>query len=559
MNYRLYLSILCLAASVLSGAEKVKTEKNTVPEVKAPVVKNAVPAVKDAASETKDRMPEVKNPALPGMTSEPVSIAAGEKRVITLPFVIESCRSNSSNVKINHASGTSFELSGVTPGRAVVTVVAGGLEKQFNVTVFNSTLQTYQELGRLLDELPEITMELHDSGLILRGVVTSPGHWRYFRRIMPPYAGRCTDYVMFRPDGRLIEDLKKQFAAIGIPVAEKSGLDSPGKVSFQSRDNVLVVSGDLYSDADIKKVQQLLSSQEWLNPEWNKGNFRAETDLTVAPSQIDLGIVFVGLTRTQLERIGNASADGKVLSWDVIGWFKALYGGTLDLPTDKGEHHHGGSVILQSSLKGSLLFFGNNGVTDFRDAGHITLTNNSKTDTEFENGGTRSVKVYGRDTADLKEINFGLKYTAKALLLNENMVRLELDLERSLPPVRDGDDYLQRKSKTKTSFICPLGKTAVIAGQKELTFSRGGPSGYAFLRHIPVVNWFTSFQEDTGEQMQILILVSPERMKQDVQVAVHPSEENRHLEKEVSTRTGEKEQKVRNRENHSWFLRMFDW
>ena len=37
-----------------------------------------------------------------------------------------------------------------------VIVHAGGIEKEYHVTVYNSTLQTYQELSRLLEELPEI-------------------------------------------------------------------------------------------------------------------------------------------------------------------------------------------------------------------------------------------------------------------------------------------------------------------------------------------------------------------------------------------------------------------
>ena len=495
----------------------------------------------------------------PGMTEEPLSITAGEKRVVNLPFAIESCKSNSSNVKIEMVSGSMFEISGVTPGKAVVTVVAGGIEKQFNVTVFNSTLQTYQELGRLLEEIPEVTLELRDDGLSLRGVIVQPGHWRYFRRIIAPFADRCHNYVSFQPDARLIDSLKKQLEDAGFPVVKQSASQEPGKLAFSVSGNILMVTGNLLSEQSIRKVKKILASHEWLNPAWNGDNFRVETDLTVAPSQIDLGIVFVGVTRTQLERLGNSSANGVVVSWDVIGWFKALYGGTPDEFSNHGDQHVGGSTLLQSNLKGSLMFLGDNGISDFRDAGHITLTNASKSDATFENGGTRSVMVYGRDTADLKEINFGLKYKARALLLENNMVRLNLDLERSLAPIKVDNDYVQRKSKTKTELLCPLGKTAVIAGQKEFTFSKTGPTGYAFLRHVPVINWFFSFKEDTGEQVQILILVSPELMHQNVKMAGRPSKDTSTLEKEVSARVNASNGKVIKNENRGWFSRMFTW
>lgn len=495
----------------------------------------------------------------PGMLIEPLSITSGEKRVVTLPFTIESCKSNSSNVKIESVNGSSFEISGVTPGKALVTVIAGGIEKQFDIMVFNSTLQTYQKLGRLLEEVPEVTLELRDDGLNLVGVITNPMHWKYYRQIISTFEGRCHDYVVFRPDAALISNLKKQFEDAGFPVVEKSGLQYPGKLAFQLNGGVLTVFGSLLADEHIKKVERILASQEWLNPEWNGNNFRVETDLNIAPSQIDLGIVFVGATRNQLERLGNSSANGTVLSWDVIGWFKALYGGTPDAFSDTGDYHAGGSVLLQSNLKGSLMFFGDNGITDFRDAGHITLTNNSKEDATFENGGTRSVMVYGRDSADLKEISFGLKYKAKAQLLEGGMVKLNLDLERSLAPVKIDNDYLQRKSKTKTELLCPLGKTAVIAGQKELSFTKNGPAGYAFLRHIPIVNWFFSFKEDHGEEVQILILISPELVHQNVKISARPSTETAGLETKVAEKVNSENQKALKKENSNWFLRMFTW
>ena len=496
----------------------------------------------------------------PGMAAETLSITSGEKRVVNLPFVIESCKANSSNVKIEMVNGSTFEITGVTPGKATVTVIAGGIEKQYNITVFNSTLQTYQELGRLLEEIPEVSLEMRDDGLNLLGVIAIPAHWKYYRKLMTTYEGRCHDFVIFQPDSKLIEDLKKKFEEAGFPVVKQSGIQYPGKVSFHLNGGILTVTGYLLSDDSIKKAQHILATQEWLDPAWNGNNFRVETDLNVAPSQIDVGIVFVGVTRSQLERLGNSSANGIVATWDVIGWFKALYGGDPSGAFDNhGDQQVGGSALLQSNLKGSLMFLGDNGISDFRDAGHITLTNNSKELTTFENGGTRSVMVYGQDSADLKEIDFGLKYKAKAVLLDNNSVKLTLDLERSLPPVKEDNDYVQRKTKTKTELLCPLGKTVVIAGQKELTFTKNGPAGYAFLRHVPILNWFFSFKEEVGEQVQILILVSPELMHQNVKLSAHPSSETRHLEETVSTKVNAKNQKVLKNEKRSWFTRMFTW
>ena len=492
------------------------------------------------------------------MMQEQVSITVGEKRVLSVPFAIESCKSDSSNVKIERITGSTFEISGASPGQANVIVHAGGIEKEYHITVYNSTLQTYQELSRLLEELPEITLQMYNGGLVVRGIVTQPLHWDYFRRIMQSYENRCNNYVSFIPDATLITDLKKQLADAGFPVEEKSGPEYPGKLSMNLTGTVLTVRGHLYSEQGIQTVQSILAAQRWLNPEWNANNVALQTDLRIAPAQIDLGIVFVGVTRTQLERLGNSMADGTVLTWDVIGWFKAMYNGNMEAIDSHFSQQGGGSATLKSNLKGSLAFFGNNGISDFRDAGHITLTSNGGEST-FENGGNRQVMVYGENSADMKEIEFGLKYKAQAFLQEDNTVKLDLELERSLPPVRDDKDYIQSKSKTKTSLLCPLGQTAIIAGQKELTFIKNGPSGYAFLRHVPVINWFASSSEDKGEEIQLLILVSPELMHQDAQITARPSEENATLEQEVSERVNEEYQEVQDNEQKSWFQRMFTW
>lgn len=556
---KLKTAILLLAIAILPLSSRGQT-------IQQP---SAIPAQQEQAGETQmseddlakaitQALLQHENSSDPSMTQEQVSITVGEKRVLNLPFAIESCKSDSSNVKIEHVAGTTFEVSGTSPGQAVITVLAGGLVKEYHVTVYNSTLQTYQELSRLLEEIPEVTLQMYDGGLVLRGIITQPLHWDYFRRIMQSYDNRCQNYVSFIPDAKLITDLKKQLADAGFPVEEKSGAEYPGKLTMNLTGTVLTVRGYLYSEQGVQTVQSILSAQRWLNPEWNANNVTLQTDLKIAPAQIDLGIVFVGVKRTQLERLGNSQADGTVLTWDVVNWFKALYGGAMDAIDSHGSQHAGTSVTLKTNLKGSLVFFGQNGVSDFRDAGHITLTSNGG-ESSFENGGTRQVKVYGENSADMKEIEFGLKYKAQAFLQEDNTVKLDIDLERSLPPVRDDNDYVQSKSKTKTSLICPLGQTAIIAGQKELTFTHTGPGGYAFLRHIPVINWFASSSEDKGEENQILVLVSPELMHQDAQLSARPSEENASLEQEVSERVNEEYQEVQDNEQKSWFQRMFTW
>lgn len=489
---------------------------------------------------------------------ESVSISTGESRKFEVPFLVERTRSSSASARVNHQEGRSFEIEGIAAGNAVVTVSGPGISKEFRVTVSSSLMPIYRELSRELSDLPEVGVELSDNVLTLRGEITRIVHWEYFRRVVKRYEERCRNYVTFLPGPSLFTDLRKQFETAGYKIAETVSPDAPGTLKFEVSNGVLTVSGYLLCENDITSVKRILAAQKWLSPEWNGNAMRAETDLQIADTQIDVGIVFVGVTRTQLERLGNSSADGTVISWNLIAWFRALAGAAPDELAD-ASNGKGLYSYFNSNLKGALVFFGNNGISDFRDAGHITLTNNGKNFASYENGGTLNVKVYGQDTADLKPIDFGLKLKVRGGLVRADEVRLELDLEKSLAPIKQDEDYFQRSTKTRAEILCPLNKTAVIAGQKELTYSNSGPSGYAFLRHVPVINWFTSTEENQAEEMQFLILVYPQIAERKVKMATVPSAETAGLEENVSNSVREKNRKAREQEKLSWFEKMFTW
>lgn len=487
---------------------------------------------------------------------ESISIAAGEVRKIEMPFPVTQYKSSTENVRLANASGRSFEMEGVTTGNAVVTVSMPGMNKVFRVTVSNSVMPVYRELCRELSDLPEVGVELSDNVLALRGEITKPGHWEYFRRVMRRYENDCRNYVTFRAGPALYAQLTKEFENAGYKVADSVSPEQPGQLRLQTANGVLTVSGYLLCKEDVSSVKRILAAQKWLQPGWNGNSLKVETDLNIADTQLDVGVVFVGVTRTQLEYLGNSSADGTVLSWNLIAWFRALSGA---FPEDiSGNSGAGVYSNFNTNLKGTLVFLGNNGISDFRDAGHLTLTSNSAEAASYENGGTLNIKVVNKDVAEIKEIDYGLKLKVRGGLVRADQVRLELELEKSLAPVKQNDDYLQRKTKAKSVILCPLNKTAVIAGQKESAYSKNR-SGYAFLRHIPVVNWFMANDEELGEEFQILILVCPQIANGKTEMTTKPSEQTEDLERSVSKSVRAKDKKVHEREERNWFLKMFTW
>ena len=166
---------------------------------------------------------------------ERISVSTGETRRFEVPFVIEHYRSSTSNARVSLVDGRAFEVEGVSAGSAVITVQAEGISKEFRVTVSSSLMPIYRELSRELGDLPEVSVELSDDVLTLRGEITRTSRWDYFRRVVRRYEDRCRNYVIFRPGPELFEELKKQFASAGYPVVETVSPQNPGQLRFQTR------------------------------------------------------------------------------------------------------------------------------------------------------------------------------------------------------------------------------------------------------------------------------------------------------------------------------------
>ena len=114
--------------------------------------------------------------AMVSLPPESVSLSTGELRKFEVPFVVEQYKSSTTNARVNHVEGRTFEIEGVSGGTAVVTVSSEGISKEFRVTVSNSIMPIYRELSRELGDLPEVGVELSENVLTLRGEITRISH-----------------------------------------------------------------------------------------------------------------------------------------------------------------------------------------------------------------------------------------------------------------------------------------------------------------------------------------------------------------------------------------------
>lgn len=485
---------------------------------------------------------------------EKVTLEVGRQKVLELPFAIQEHLSESPRFKVIKVENNRLTLEGTSPGNGSVTLVGGNVKKVFSITVSGSLAPVYNALVRELGDIPGVAITLSERNIILQGTISTPREWEYFNRVFESYSNSCINHVRFRPGEELFANFKKELTSAGVKITDKISSECPGEVRLAFADDTLSISGFLCSQEDVKRIEEILAAQKWLNPDWNKNALLLKKDLRVSDCQFDVNVVFVGISKTQLERMGNDQANGTVLSWNFAAWIRDLIG--TEAPGTKAK---GAYASLNADLKGTLSFFGENGVSDFRDAGHVTVTNNSPVAAEFENGGSLKVKISNQDTADLKPIDFGLKIKISGGFVRANELLLNLELEKSLTPVKQDGDYFQRSTKTKAKVRCAPGKTVVIAGQKENVHTANGPSGYAFLRHVPVLNWFFAHEDEVNTEMYYLILVSPQLKQTAPDMQSLPVKETAGIDKKVHDKVQKREKANQEKESQSRFRKMFTW
>lgn len=493
------------------------------------------------------------------LPTESVTISQDEVRTLEVPFEIIGYESSSKSVKILRSKGRRLEIKGVEPGYADISLNSNSMSKTFKVHVTNSLASLYRDLCKDISDFSEVTAEMSHNAITLRGEISKYSRYLAFMNILDKYRDSYRNYVAYKPGPEMFDSLRRQLVDAGFKV-ENDIPKKAGTVGMKISSGILTFYGRMLCDNDIEEIKKIVSSQKWLSAGPNPTE--VVYNLEVDDTQLDVNVVIVGVTRSQLARMGNSGANGTVLSVDLQSWFRYLAG---ELPPGLGsdapqKSGFGGLAYMNTGIQGAIQFFGENGVSDFRDGGHVTITSNSKgvQQAVYENGGTLNVEIHGRDVADLKEINFGLTIKVSGGLVKADKVRLILEVEKSLAPIKQDDDYLQRKTRSKSEIVCNLGQTAVISGQREITRTKSD-SGYAFLRHVPVLSSLFGYEEENVEELQLLILVSPQIAGNAVEMLSKPSAETSGVEGDVSKGIVPDADELRENSNKSRAEKMFTW
>jgi len=316
---------------------------------------------------------------------------------------------------------------------------------------------------------------------------------------------------------------------------------TPGDLLIKSVGDTVVVAGKVFSPQDLSKITEILESQSWLTTKAGHDNkkVRALLNIEVAPEMLELGAVYVGLDKTQLEQIGmNFMEAGIPIS------FNANYGGKIDRRFD--FHRGGGGYSLNTDLNTVINLLGKNTNSVFRHAGFLSFSSKDQDHgRSLHNGGTLKVRLNGTEQSSLESVNYGFTMTVKGGLTGKDTVTMEIEITMSSPVLMENDDYDLKSSTIKTIVVCKLDETVALGGLKELLQNNGGPDGMPYLRHVPIINWFVAEKDVSYQDKEFLMLISPQLMTQAKPIELPPSQELRDVDENAveDLLTGKREQR----------------
>lgn len=401
----------------------------------------------------------------------------------------------------------------------------------------------YKAICRDLDEIAGIEFTRNNTSVRIVGEIVDPDVWSVYRRVVDRYGSLIADYATFRPGPKLIASLRQQIASLGFEIVEKASPENPGALSFAYEAGVLRLTGWFLSESDVSAVRGVLAMQRWLAAVDEKrdgavGCVPCEIRLEVVDRMIDVGVVFVSVSRAAAEQFGNMVADGRILDFEFAGNFaRKLKDFLPDIGTGDQGQKNGGYARVSSDVRGVVEAFAEDKTFAARSSAHATLnTRDMSKRASYHKGGQMLLKISGQVSGgDVEKVDYGLTVDCAGRFVRKDEIVLDLKLEQSAKPQQESDstDYDQKKVDAKTQIACRLGQTIVLAGSHEVAENQAGPTGFMFLRKIPVLGWFFSSGSEDLSDEHYLILVSPTLLKSDCQLAEKPSAENAKVEAEV--------------------------
>ena len=481
---------------------------------------------------------------------EKITVTVGGMALTDVPFKIENIRTaNNKLVKVEAVSDMQVRFLGLALGKTDVQVTGnGGASKVFAVTVEDNIREVFNAVRKDLDALPEIDISINRNKIVLKGEISSIRNWDLLHKVLPNYQGVVVDLTSFVPAPEVMLNLNKALEKAGFKLGKDAANAEPGEIVISQEGNVLLVSGSVYSQDDVQQVRQIFATQPWLETDpAAKSSFKVRLveKIQVVPTLLDVGVVFMGISRRDSESIGANLMKNGIQVGNAFNF---------------GTNFHGSNqaYALNASLDTVLNLSADTGVNRFRNAGHLTfMSNESPTFKRLHNGGTLKVRVYGGagGTGTLNDVQYGFMMGVKGGLSGSDRVKLDLELEMSSPTLMENNDYDLKTTKLTTTVSAKLGQTLVLGGLKDMVQTTTDNSGIPFLRKVPVLNWFVAESADELNDRQVLILIYPQIAGKGPEIKLPPSAETADTVDKVDQ--GNKERIKEENSKKSFWQRIF--
>ena len=483
---------------------------------------------------------------------EKISMIVGSTKSLRVPFVIESYKlipSRSDIVKVETAE-SHIRIMASAVGEVNLLVSGGGMQNSYTITVKSNLAKTLRKLRNDLDTLTELDISTNEDQIVIRGTVTNPEHWTHLMKVLPNYSGRCVNFATFKPSAETVLNLKKALTEAGFTFCEKGRQPAVGELSMTVSSDAVSLTGELYSQKEVDRIKQILSTQTWLaiggRTDHSRGQIQGIINLSVVETILQVDIVYVGVSESDSRSLGSNSVP--------TGNFSAK--GIYDLVAGRGS----GSAVINGGMDATVRFLASNGISRTYHAGHVSFANNDPQGGTLHTGGTIYVKVNGVENGSLQNIEYGLKIKVTGGLVSPSRTKLTLDLKNSALLGAGGESYTLAEDTTKQTVLCDLNKTIVIAGSKKIGQDTS-KSGLPVLRNTPVLNWFVSEDRDSTSETRLLILACPRLVKfnPDVQINIPVEQETAPTYRDAKRTNQERQEESKRYRGWLSWLNWFTW
>ncbi len=407
-------------------------------------------------------------------------------------------------------------IEGKQIGQCDVTFYVDGAPRRTeSVRVTSGIDELRRLLSKYLEEISGVTVDVEREKLVVTGVISKPDDWKRMEKVlaMEAFRGKVENLVAYRVDQQTIDKLKREIEGRGFKLTSGYPQDI-GTLQMLYEDNVLKLTGTVWSQADVDNLMGLLKSQSWLKMSGtaaaDAGNkapgATCVANVGVDQEFVELTAAIMGISESASRRIGAGTPT-------IQPFYKIFY----DFLTGR---HGTETMNINASINNVMENFAGNGMMRDSEKASMRFHLNSDEPSKIKWGGTMKLKLQYRDqdgnlTQSFEDVEYGFtveKLAARRISADKVQIQLKVE-QRTQPRVGDDGSWDMAENTYDPVIECGLGETVLIGGYAKMREVSDLPSGLPLLRHIPIVNWFVSSEGHADSDINLVMAVSVNPVK----------------------------------------------